>query len=88
MDRNEEVNAKMLGKANQEVGGAVRGLGRITDPVGMAGEYRPSEREQAEKRVGHHRIEADRADRAAAFFREHPEFDEFIGLIRAGIIQI
>ena len=48
----------------------------------------PLQRELAEKSVGYHRAEADKADRAAAFFREHPEFDEFIGLIRAGVVQI
>ena len=33
-------------------------------------------------------ILADRAARSAAFFREHPEFDEFIQLIRSGVISI
>jgi hypothetical protein len=51
-------------------------------------EYRQSQREEAEKRVGYHRTEADRADRALAFFRSHPEFDEFINLIRQGVISI
>jgi hypothetical protein len=51
--------------------------------------YRPpSNREQAEKQVGYHREQADRHDRAAAFFRDNPAFDEFIQLIRAGAIQI
>lgn len=45
-------------------------------------------REQAEKNIGYHRIEADKADRAAAFFRGNPAFDEFIQLIRQGAIQI
>lgn len=63
--------------------GAVEGI--ATQPCEK---HRPSERVQAEKRVGHHRAEAERADRAVAFFREHPEFDEFIGLVRAGAISI
>lgn len=50
--------------------------------------YRPSCREEAEKRIGHLRSEADKADRAVAFFRDHPEFDEFIQLIRQGVIEI
>ena len=49
---------------------------------------RPSLRAEAEMRVGRLRTEADKADRAAAFFREHPEFDEFIQLIRSGVIGI
>ena len=52
------------------------------------GRARLSLREEAEKQVGEHRAQADRADRAAAFFREHPEFDEFIQLIRAGVIGV
>lgn len=44
-------------------------------------------REQAEKQVGYHREQADRQDRAAAFFRENPAFDEFVQLIRRGVIQ-
>jgi hypothetical protein len=49
---------------------------------------RPSLREEAEVRVGYHRSEADKNDRAAAFFRENPVFDEFIRLIRSGAINI
>jgi hypothetical protein len=50
--------------------------------------YRPpSMREQAEKSVGYHRSEAEKHDRALAFFRENPAFDEFIQLVRSGAIQ-
>jgi len=52
------------------------------------GTRRPSLREEAEQQVGYYRSEADKKDRAAAFFREHPEFDEFIQLIRSGVIGI
>lgn len=48
----------------------------------------PTLREEAENRVGYHRSEADKQDRAVAFFRENPAFDEFIRLIRSGAIQI
>lgn len=47
----------------------------------------PTLRDQAEKQVGYHRQEADKHDRAAAFFRENPAFDEFIQLLRSGAIQ-
>jgi hypothetical protein len=55
---------------------------------GCTQEARPSMRSEAEQQVGYHRERADKADRAAAFFRENPAFDEFIQLIRAGVIQI
>ena len=56
------------------------------DTCGVA-EARPSLRSQAEQQVGYHRQEADKHDRAAAFFRENPAFDEFIQLVRSGAIQ-
>jgi hypothetical protein len=57
--------------------------------MGITGQIsRPSLREEAEQQVGFHREQADKQDRAAAFFREHPEFDEFIQLIRGGVIGI
>ena len=56
--------------------------------VAQAWQPRRSLREEAEKQVGYHREQADKQDRAAAFFREHPEFDEFIQLIRSGVIGI
>lgn len=59
------------------------------DADGCANDHRPpSLREQAEKSVGYHRSQADKADRAAAFFRENPAFDKFVQLIRSGAIQI
>lgn len=45
-------------------------------------------RGEAEQKVGFHRDQAEKADQAAAFFRENPAFDEFIRLIRSGAIQI
>ena len=56
---------------------------------GLAGSTRrPSLREEAEKSVASHYEQAAKAERSAAFFREHPEFDEFIQLIRSGVIGI
>ena len=50
--------------------------------------YRPSTlREEAEKKIGYHREQADRHDRAVAFLRENPAFDEFVRLVRDGVIQ-
>jgi hypothetical protein len=39
-------------------------------------------RKEYEKQVSYHRIEADK------FLRENPAFDEFIRLIRAGVISL
>jgi hypothetical protein len=47
----------------------------------------PSLRREHEERVGFHRQQAERADRAAAFFRENPAFDMFVRLVRSGVIQ-
>jgi hypothetical protein len=48
----------------------------------------PSLRREAEDRVGFHRQQAEKADQAAAFFRENPAFDMFVRLVRQGVIQI
>ena len=59
--------------------------------VGLCGSnsYRPPTlREQAEKQVGYHREQADKHDRAAAFFRENPVFEQFVELLRSGAFQI
>jgi hypothetical protein len=53
---------------------------KLAEPFTLRGE--------AEQKVGYHRTEADKADQAAAFFRENPAFDEFIRLIRSGAIQL
>jgi hypothetical protein len=51
-------------------------------------ESRPTTlREEAEKQIGYHREQADKLDRAAAFLRDNPAFDEFVRLVRAGVIQ-
>jgi hypothetical protein len=80
-----QTAAEYAGQAQcgQAIGGAIGGC--TTDTVGSC---RSSLREEAERQVGYHRVQADRQDRAAAFFREHPEFDEFIQLIRSGVIGI
>ena len=48
---------------------------------------RPTLREEAEKQLGFHREQADKHDRAVAFLRENPAFDEFVRLVREGAIQ-
>ena len=57
-------------------------------PQEKCGVYDPSLRAEAEKRFSYHAEEAAKQDKAAAFFRENPAFDQFIRLIRSGAIQI
>ena len=91
MIRDNDVNAKIA--AAQNVAGCAMPDPRYMGALGCDTQSAPrsyrtdSMREQAEKAVGHHREQADRFDRAAAFFRDNPVFDEFIQLVRSGAIQ-
>jgi len=58
------------------------------ESISSQSQHRRTMREQHEGQVGFHNQELNRHDRAAAFFRAHPEFDEFILLIRDGVIQL
>jgi hypothetical protein len=44
-------------------------------------------RDEAQKRSIQHREIADKAQAAAIFLHQHPEFDEFVRLVRRGAIQ-
>jgi hypothetical protein len=44
-------------------------------------------REEAEKSAAHHGEQAQKHASAASFLAAHPEFDEFVRLVRAGAIQ-
>jgi hypothetical protein len=94
----DEVNEKM--KASQEQCGvydlnAIQGAGQqeknarayYGDECKPMSPEPPTLRREAEERVGLHRHEAEKADQAAAFFRENPAFDLFIRLVRTGVIQ-
>ena len=62
--------------------------GLASDMCGQTQSYRPPTlREEAEKSAGYHGDQADKFAKAAAFLREHPEFDEFVRLVRSGSIQ-
>jgi hypothetical protein len=51
--------------------------------------YRPPTlADEQEKSASHHFEQASKAQQAAAFLRLNPAFDEFIRLIRKGVIQI
>lgn len=82
----DEVNATI--KAAQGQYGAVPQRPYYGDERKMKSIEPPTLRGEAEARVGHHRQEAEKADKAAAFFRENPAFDEFVRLVRQGAIQI
>ena len=64
-------------------GQAVRGIGCDTASANQS-----SLRQEAEENARFHAGQVERQSRAAVFFGEHPEFDEFIQLIRAGVIGI
>lgn len=49
--------------------------------------YPPTLAQQAEKSAQYHFEEQVKAQKAASFLQAHPEFDEFIRLVRAGSIQ-
>lgn len=48
----------------------------------------PSMAELHGKSAAHHAEQVDKNAKAQTFFASHPEFDEFIQLIRQGAIQI
>lgn len=48
----------------------------------------PSPLEEMEKQLAHHDESFSRIAKGATFLREHPEFNEFIQLIRTGSISI
>jgi hypothetical protein len=84
----DEVAAKM--KAQQaeannqdccteaQCGQAVAGIGYYR---------RPTLQEEAEKQAIHHSKMANKCAQAAAFLSANPAFDEFVRLVRAGVIQ-
>jgi len=94
MNHYDEMNAKMQAEQSYQS----RNLGpaqtssyygdTCTTQGNLAGEYRPSPTEQAEKNAAYHADQAFKAQSAAAFFRQNPAFDEFIRHIRAGVIQL
>lgn len=49
---------------------------------------RRTQQEEAEQNVKLHMDIAEKSARAAVFFQQHPEFDEFIQLIHQGVIGI
>lgn len=81
-----QMNAKLA--AQEQIGKATSAPKNYDgDTCGVMAGPRPSMSSEAEKKVGYHREQADKHDRAAAFFRENPAFDEFIQLVRSGAIQ-
>jgi len=77
----ENMKAQQQAQCGQAIGGA---MGCDTQPRAR----RSSLREEAEQQASQHLEQADKKARAATFFREHPEFDEFIQLIHSGVIGI
>jgi hypothetical protein len=59
------------------------GIGQAATPSTL----RYSLRDEAQKRAMHHAEQAEKAQSAAIFFSQHPEFEEFLRLVRSGSIQ-
>ena len=51
------------------------------------GYIRPTLQEEAEKQAIHHSEMANKCAQAAAFLSANPAVDEFVRLVRAGVIQ-
>ena len=77
-----KMKAQQAGANNQdcctEYGPAVSGVGYYR---------RPTLQEEAEKQAIHHSEMANKCAQAAAFLSANPAFDEFVRLVRAGVIQ-
>jgi len=88
-----DVNAKIDAAINQQKysNGAALGASPMNtaDTCGQikASTTYHSLRDEAQKRSNHHSQEASKAAGAANFFHLHPEFEEFIRLVRSGSIQ-
>lgn len=60
----------------------------LAGAVGMGTAIRDwSLADEASKSAQFHFEQADKANRAARFLSAHPEFDEFIRLVRSGAVQ-
>ena len=90
----ERMQREKMAAANQECG-EIRG---IPAPSSFGYDYTQANvaqgttrtftlKEEAEKRFMDHRQSADKAERAIVFLSENPAFDEFVRLVRAGVIQ-
>ena len=55
--------------------------------AGIGSYRRPTLQEEAEKQAIHHSEMANKCAQAAAFLSANPAFDEFVRLVRAGVIQ-
>ena len=68
-------------EAPETASGAVYGIGTGPSRLGY------SLRDEAAKSAQYHQEQAVKLEKAAIFFSQHPEFEEFIRLIRSGSIQ-
>jgi hypothetical protein len=78
--REDDYNAKMGATPAPQMAGC--------DQEQAPSTRRPSPFQEMEKQLRHHDESAKRIARGVAFLRQHPEFEEFIQLIRTGSIDI
>lgn len=81
----DEINAKMQAQSfsNQAQCAAPQNMGTCA-----AGRAPYTLCEEAAKSEQHHYEEAAKAGSAARFLSAHPEFDEFVRLVRSGSIRV
>lgn len=87
-DQNTESSLKAQAQKAYEAAG----LGRAQDECGAAQAGIPQTRphtlqEEAERRAQDHYERAIKAQSAQVFFANNPGFDEFVRLVRSGVIQ-
>jgi hypothetical protein len=84
----EDVIAKMPAEQQQNAQCASPAPSKCCDQNETRSTYRSSLKDEAAKSAQFHSDEAIKAAKAHSFLATHPEFDEFIQLIRAGAIRI
>jgi hypothetical protein len=82
-----EQNLKGIAAEKRDYDNAINTAG-CAQQIGTSSYRQPSAREQAEKNIAHHAEQHAKNIEAVNFFAENPAFDQFIQLIRKGVIQI
>ena len=84
-DNLKALDEKLAAETRAEQGQSIP-LGYNAKQEGLRRSYSPLR--DAEDRIGYHREQTDKAVRAAMFFRENHAFEQFVMLVREGVIQL
>jgi hypothetical protein len=95
-EANERMQREKMAAANQECG-EIRGIPAPSSfgydytqanvAQGITPQHTFTLKEEAEKRYSEHSAQMQKAQQAFDFLSANPAFDEFVRLIRAGVIQ-